>query len=98
MHKNKSTLIHSEFQIYGNSDCPAYIWNANAADVAIVDTVTASTGFIGPNINIMMADNTSNITEAVTGATFQVIDPVYVCNLAGEKAMLINWTASTDDA
>ena len=92
------TTATVRLMIYGNSDCPAYIWNANAADVAIIDTITASTGFIGPNINIMMADNTSNITEAVTGATFQVIDPVYVCNLAGEKAMLINWTASTDDA
>ena len=92
------TTATVRLKIYGNSDCPAYIWNANAADVAIIDTVTASTGFIGPNINIMMTDNTSNITEAVTGATFQIIDPVYVCNLAGEKAMLINWTASTDDA
>ena len=92
------TTATVRLKVYGNSDCPAYIWNANAADVAIVDTVTASTGFIGPNINIMMTDNTSNITEAVTGATFQLFDPVYVCNLAGEKAMLINWTASTDDA
>lgn len=92
------TTAAARLRIYGNADCPAYIWNANAADVAIVDTATGSTGDIGPNINIMMTDNTSNITEAVTGATFQIFDPVYVCNLAGEKAMLINWTASTDDA
>ena len=72
------------------------IWTANAADIAIVDTITGSTGFIGPDIEIMLTDNAANITEAVTGATFQLMDPVYVCNLAGEKGMLIDWTASTD--
>jgi hypothetical protein len=75
-------------------DCK--IWTENAADIAIKDTVTASTGWIGPNLAIMLKDNAANITEAVTGATFQMVDPVYVANLAGEKAMLINWTASTD--
>jgi len=75
-------------------DCK--IWTANAADIAIVDTIATSTGFIGPNLHIMVAQNAANITEAVTGATFHIIDPVYVCNLVNEKAMLINWTASTD--
>jgi hypothetical protein len=68
----------------------------NAADIFLVDTITGSTGQIGPNINIRLNDNAANITEAVTGATFVVQDPVYVVNLAGEKGMLINWTASTD--
>lgn len=72
------------------------IWTANAADIGIVDTITGSTGFIGPNLFIMLKDHAANITEAVTGATFQVMDPVYVCNLAGEKGLLINWTASGD--
>ena len=71
------------------------IWTANAADLAIMDTITGSTGFIGPDLQIMLADNAANITTAVTGATFVLFDPVYVCNLAGEKGMLINWTAST---
>lgn len=71
-------------------------YTRNAADIFLVDTVTASTGQIGPNINIRLTDNAANITEAITGATFVVMDPVYVVNLAGEKAMLINWTASTD--
>ncbi|HUU94201.1 MAG TPA: hypothetical protein VM487_00560 [Phycisphaerae bacterium] len=75
-------------------DC--YIWTANAADIAIVDTITGSTGKIGPNLQIMLTDNAANITEAVTGATFHMVDPVYVCNLVAEKAMLSNWTASTD--
>jgi hypothetical protein len=74
-------------------DCK--IWTANSADIAIVDTITSSTGFVGPNLFIMLADNAANITTAVTGATFQMIDPVYVCNLVNEKAMLSNWTAST---
>jgi len=72
------------------------IWTENAADIAIVDTITASTGFIGPDIQIMLKDDAANITEAVTGATFQLVDPVYVVNKVNQKAMLINWTASTD--
>jgi hypothetical protein len=75
-------------------DCK--IWTANAADIAIKDTVAASTGWIGPNLQIMLAENAANITEAVTGATFQYVDPIYVCNLAGEKAMLTDITASTN--
>lgn len=71
------------------------IWTANAADICIVDTITGSTGFVGPNLQLMLADNAANITTAITGATFQVMDPVYVCNLVNEKGMLINWTAST---
>lgn len=68
----------------------------NSADIFLVDTITASTGQIGPNINLRLNDNAANITEAITGATFVVQDPVYVVNLAGEKGMLINWVASTD--
>jgi hypothetical protein len=68
----------------------------NAADLCIKDTITASTGFIGPGLYFMLTDHAANITEAVTGATFVVFDDVYVCNLAGEKGMLINWVASTD--
>ncbi|HRF70090.1 MAG TPA: hypothetical protein PKV66_01525 [Candidatus Pelethenecus sp.] len=68
----------------------------NAADIFLVDTITASTGQIGPNIYLRVNDNAANITEAITGATFVLFDNIYVVNLAGEKAMLINWTASTD--
>jgi hypothetical protein len=71
-------------------------YTRNSADIFLVDTITGSTGQIGPNINIRLTDNAANITEAITGATFVVMDPVYVVNLAGEKGMLINWTASTD--
>jgi hypothetical protein len=71
------------------------IWTENAADIGIVQTITACSGTIGPNINIMLQDNAANITTAVTSAHCQMFDPVYVCNLAGEKGMLIGWTAST---
>lgn len=73
-----------------------YIWTKNAADVCVVDTITGSTGKVGPSLYLMLTDNAANITEAVTGATFHLFDDIYVCNLAGEKAMLINTTASTD--
>lgn len=76
-----------------------YCWNKNASDLFIRDGAGGtggSTGKIGPNIQLMLADNAANITEAITGATFHLFDPIYVCNLAGEKAMLINTTASTD--
>jgi hypothetical protein len=72
------------------------IWTENAADMCIKDTITASTGFCGPSLYLQLKENAANITEAITGATFVVMDNVYVVNLAGEKAMLINWTASTD--
>lgn len=73
-----------------------YFRTRNAADIFIVDTITGSTGQIGPDIFIRLNDDAANITEAVTGATFVVQDPVYVANAANEKGMLINWTASTD--
>lgn len=83
-----------------------YIWTKNAADVAIVDTITASTGKIGPNLCAMLTDNAANITEAFTGATFQYFgsgqtaglggNSNLVCNLAGEAALTHNATLSTD--
>jgi len=75
-------------------DCK--IWTANAADIAIVDTITASTGFIGPNLYLMLAQNAANVTEACTGATFQYYSPILVTNLAGEQGMAIDITTTTD--
>lgn len=105
-------LIVADFQIYGNFAVGGidyrthasarseifngYIWTANAADICIVDTVTGSTGKIGPDLEFMLKDNAANITTAVTGATFHYFPPIYVCNLAGELAMGDNKTASTD--
>lgn len=73
-----------------------YFRTRNAADIFLVDTITASTGQVGPNVYLWLQDNAANVTEAITGATFVVQDPVYVVNLANEKGMLINWTSSTD--
>jgi hypothetical protein len=68
----------------------------NSADIFIVDTITASSGTIGPNLYLRLQDNAANITEAITGATFVQHLPISVVNLAGEIGMAINTTASTD--
>ena len=68
----------------------------NAADVIVVDTITSSTGQIGPNISAQLKDHAANITEAFTGATFVYMQPINIVNLAGESSMFTNITASTD--
>lgn len=68
----------------------------NAADIFIVDTVTGSTGQIGPFLNLRLNDNAANITEACTGATFAYMQPINVVNNAGESSMQTNITSSTD--
>lgn len=73
-----------------------YIWTKNAADLCIKDTVTGSTGKIGPNLYLMLTDDAANVTEAVTGATFHLFDDVLVCNAVNQKALAINWTVVAD--
>lgn len=68
----------------------------NAADIFLVDTITGSTGMIGPNLYLRLNDNAANITEACTGATFVYLQPISIVNLAGESSMFTNITASTD--
>lgn len=68
----------------------------NAADIFLVDTITASTGMIGPNIHLRLNDNAANITEACTGATFVYFQPINIVNLAGESSIQTDITASTD--
>ena len=78
------------------------VWNCysfrtrNAADIFLIDTITGSTGMIGPNINLRIADNAANITEALTGATFVYLQPINIVNAAGESSMQTNITASAD--
>ena len=48
------------------------------------------------NLHLRLTDDANNITEAITGATFCLFDNIWVNNLAGEKAILINWTATTN--
>lgn len=73
-----------------------YMRTRNAADIFIVDTITASTGVVGPQIYLRLQDNAANITEACTGATFVYHNDISIVNLAGELGMLTNITASTD--
>lgn len=68
----------------------------NAADIFLVDTITASTGMIGPGLSLRLNDNAANVTESITGATFVLFGPILVVNLAGEQGMAINTTTTTD--
>lgn len=70
--------------------------NRNSGDIFLLDSVTGSSGQIGPNINIRLADDAANITECCTGATFWYMQPINVVNAAGESSIQINITASTD--
>jgi len=71
------------------------VWTEGSEDLAVLDTVTGSTGIMGPNIFMILQDDASNITEAITGATFYVIDHgVHVVNAANQKSLAIDWTAS----
>lgn len=79
----------------GGGERQNYIWTENAADVAVT-MVAASTGWIGPNLNLMLQDNAANITKALVGAAMQFIQPINIVNLAGESSMQTNITASTD--
>jgi len=103
------------FAIYGNFDLGAiecrttlsarihisdgWIWTEGAEDLAIKDSITGSTAVIGPNVYMVLQDDAANITEAVTGTTFMIMDHgVHVVNAAAEKSIAINWTASVDEA
>ena len=76
-------------------DC--FIWTEGAEDLCILDTITGTTGVIGPNVQMVLQDDAGNVTEAITGATFYVIDDgVHVVNAANQKSLAINWTAVAD--
>lgn len=75
-------------------------------EILVKDTITGSTGMIGPNILARLSANAANVTEVVTGATFVVFggtstagiggNTFLVANLANEQGMAINWTNTTD--
>lgn len=88
------TTAGVRYQIGNRSHARNMIWTANAADVAVTMAAT-TTGWID-NINCMLADNAANITEALVGAAMQFGNELYICNLAGERVMQTNITASTD--
>jgi hypothetical protein len=68
----------------------------NSVDIFLIDTITGSTGMIGPGLYLRLQDNAANITEAITGATFVYFQDIAIVNNAGESSMLSNITASTD--
>ena len=73
-----------------------YFRTRNAADIFIVDTITASTGQVGPNCYLRLQDDAANVTEACTGATFVYHQPISIVNAAGEVGLNTNITATTD--
>lgn len=103
----RNSVIYGNFSV-GAIDCrttavtrlkvhDCAIWTENAADIAIVDTITASTGVMGPNLFMVLQDDAANVTEAITGATFYVMDfGVHVVNAVNQKSLAINWTAVID--
>lgn len=89
------TTASARIRIDGGRD-RSFIWNQNSSDLCIKDTVTGSTGNINGELYLRLTDDANNITEAITGATFTLFDNIWVANLAGEKAILINWSATTN--
>ena len=85
------TTLSTQVNIH---DCT--FWTENAADIAIVDTVTGSTGTIGPNLYIRLEEDEANITEAITGATFHFFDPIWVVNANNERGLQIDKAISAD--
>lgn len=73
-----------------------YFRTRNAADIFIVDTITASTGQVGPNIYARLQDDAANVTEACTGSTFTYHQPISIVNADGEVGLNTNITATTD--
>lgn len=88
------TTASARVRIHGGGG--SFIWTQNSADLCIKDTVTGSTGNITGDLYLRLTDDANNITEAITGATFTLFDNIWVANAAAEKAILINWTATTN--
>lgn len=79
----------------GGGPRPNYIWTENAADCCIT-MVAASTGYIGPNLFLMLQDNAANFAGATVGAAMQFMKPIQIVNLAGESSADTTITASTN--
>lgn len=79
----------------GGGARPNYIWTENAAD-ACVTMVATSTGYIGPNLFLMLQDNAANFAGATVGAAMQFMKPIQIVNLAGESSADTTITASTN--
>lgn len=80
---------------YGGGAKPNYIWTEHANDVAIT-VKSDTTGYIGPNLFIMLQDNAANFAGATVGAAMQFMKPIQIVNLAGESSADTSITASTN--
>ena len=72
-------------KIYGTSDNPMFLWNENS--IGVVASLTAgSTGNIGPNIYIRLADDAFNFISAIvaTGSTWHAFRPIEIVNAGSE--------------
>lgn len=79
----------------GGGPNPNYIWTEHANDVCIT-MVATSTGYIGPNLFLMLQDNAANFAGATVGAAMQFMKPIQIVNLAGESSADTTITASTN--
>jgi hypothetical protein len=79
----------------GGGSRPNFIWTENAADCCIT-MVAASTGYIGPNLFLMLQDNAANFAGATVGAAMQFMKPIQIVNLAGESSADTTVAASTN--
>lgn len=86
----------------------AWIRTRHNTDICLIDTVGSSTGIIGPNIYMVLNQNAANINEAITAASMFYFGggpastatagqgSILVVNLAGESAISLGKTLSTD--
>ena len=71
-----------------------HAWTQNAADVIFAATVAATTGMIGPDLDLALTDDAANGLAALAPASVFYCDPIYIVNAANEKALVTNKTAS----
>lgn len=69
--------------------------NFGSEDFGINDAITASTGYIGPNVEVRLKDDAANFTTAFAGATFHYSSTNGVVNAANERTNDLNQNAST---
>ena len=69
-------------------------WTENAADIIFADTITGTTGFIGPDCEFALQDDGANGLAALAPASVYYIDPIYIVNAVNEKGLVTNKTAS----
>lgn len=71
--------------------------NRNATLVFLIDTITGSTGLIGPSIYVRVsATGVNSITNILQGATFVYFQDIALVNAAGKSSLLSTITQATN--